>query len=141
MARASLRRGRVFVVTTLSGEGSPHHAFLSEDEVARRDDGRVALSVPGESRTAANLDARRAALLLFWVGRSPRTLALRRRVRGRGSAADPARRLYLLDVVREERPRLLPGESGGFVSGLRYERREGTAERGRRRAVKEELFG
>lgn len=140
MPRTSRRRGDVVVLTTVSESGQPHHAFLSDDEVAFRADGRVALSLAAGSRSLGNLEAGRGAALLR-SGGAPGlvTTWIARRGRTRRLAADPARRRLLAAVTGESRAVPLPGESGRLETGLTYSRREDAEEARRRNAAAAEL--
>lgn len=127
------------VLTTLAPDGFPHHAFLSGDEVSAAAEGRVAVSLAAGSRSAANLDRRRRGALLSSAGGALVTRAVRRRRNARPLAADPARRLYVLEVVREVAAVPLPGENGEVATGLTYRRREEPEERRRRADSAREL--
>jgi uncharacterized protein YfaP (DUF2135 family) len=135
------RGGSAVVLATLAANGFPHLAFLSPEEVAFRAGVRVAVSVPAASRTAANLEARRKATLFFDAGRVLRFVRARRRVRSRVQAADPRRRLFVLDLVAEEVPVPLAGESGRFVRPLAFVRTESAAKGRARRRVAAEVKG
>ncbi|KAA0256375.1 MAG: hypothetical protein EDX89_01215 [Acidobacteria bacterium] len=133
-------RGEAVVVTTVSDDGVPHHAFLSEDEWGHREDGRVAMALLSRSRTAGNLRARRVASLLSLSGRAPGTAVLRLAGRPRRLRADADRHLFTFDVLREIPARTLPGEAARLVGTLAYERREDPEEARRRRLVEEEIL-
>lgn len=126
-------------MTTVSDDGFPHHVFLSEDEWARRDDGRVALALLASSRTAANLRRRGEASLLSLADAAPGTTALLRRGRPRRLASDPARRVFTFDVVREVPARTLPGERAWLTGSLAYERAIEPEDAERRARIQEEL--
>lgn len=135
------RRGSAVVVSTVAADGFPHLTFLSPDEVAFRPGSRVAVSVPAAGRTAANLEKRRNATLFFDAGRSLRIVRARRRSLSRAQAADPLRRLFVLDCVAEEVPVPLEGEHGRFVRPLAFVRTESTAKARVRRKVAAEVKG
>jgi hypothetical protein len=135
------RRGSAVVLTTVAAGGFPHHAFLSPEEIAFRAGRRVAVSVPAGSRSAANLEARRAATLFFDAGRILRFVSARRRVRSTKQEADPSRRLFVLEVVAEEVPLPLRGERGRFVRPLAFVRRESPGRARVRRRVAAEVRG
>jgi len=129
----------VVVLTTLAPDGFPHHAFLSGDEVSAPVEGRVAVSLAAGSRSAANLDRHRRGALLSTAGGALVTRVVRRRRNARPLAADPARRLYVVEVVREVVAVPLPGENGEVATGLTYRRREEPGERLRRGESAREL--
>lgn len=139
MSRKSLRRGDVVVLTTVARDGFPHHAFLSDDEVSAPHGGRVAVSLLAASRSAGNLEAGGKGALLHSGSGVLVTRVVRRRRSARSLEADPARRLYVLDVVRETVAVPLAGEEGEVATGLAFRRREGPDEARRRAAGAEEL--
>ncbi len=135
------RRGSAVVLSTLAADGFPHLIFLSPEEVAFRSGGRVAVSLPAASRSAANLGARKKATLFFDAGRSLCIARVRRRVPSRTQHADPTRRLFVLDVVAEQVPVPLAGEHGRFVRPLAFSRTESAAKARVRRKVAAEVKG
>lgn len=135
------RRGSAVVLSTLAADGFPHLSFLSPDEVAFRPGPRVAVSVPAESRTARNLEARRKATLFYDAGVRLCVARARRRERSRAQAADASRRLFVLEIVGDETPVPLAGERGRFVRPLAFFRAESAAKARARRRLAAEVRG
>jgi hypothetical protein len=132
-------RGEAVVVTTVAEDGTPHHAFHSEDEWARRAGGDVVLALLAESRTGRNLAAGCWATLLTLDGRGPATLLGRLKGKPRRSKADPARLLFVVAVVREIPARVLPGEKARWKGTLAYERLVEPEDSARRKFLSEEV--
>jgi hypothetical protein len=139
MEGKSKRRGEAVVLTTLSANGFPHHSFLSEDEWHRLDDRSIALAVIAGSRTAANLQERRIATLLFLAPDEVRTAFLRLRGRPKALASDPDRSRFVLAVRAEVVATTPPGEVARLDRPLHYLRWQDRRETARRKQVKEEL--
>lgn len=133
-------KGEAAVLTTVSADGFPHHAFLSRDEWAVREDGRYALSLPAASRSAANLrDRPRAA---FCVRRRSALVvaSLEHRERPRESTVDESRAAFLFEVVAQRVAGGAPGEKARVLHGISFSRLETLQESRRRRAVAKELL-
>jgi hypothetical protein len=128
------------VLCTVDEQGWPHPAMLSYYEVAATDRHTLQLAIYNDSRTCANMRARRQATLVI------ADEGLVCYVRGRVTEVAPAMRvapynallnLQVDQVVFDEPPPDL--EPGAFVtSGITYRPRTGSA-RDRARAVLAEL--
>ena len=128
-------------MTTVSPDGTPHHAFHSEDEWSRRPGGDLVLALLDGSRTSGNLVAGSWATLLTLNGAGPATLLARLKGKPRRCRTDHSRSLYVLRVVREIPARVLPGEEARWKGSLAYERRMVPEESARRKTLSEEVSG
>jgi hypothetical protein len=132
-------RGEAVILTTLSANGFPHHSFLSEDEWHRTGTGFISLAILTGSRTAANLEKRKIASLLFLAPEEVRTAFLRLRRQPTSLSADPARSQFVLTVRAEVAATTPPGEVARLERPFSYLRWQGPEDALRRKRVKEEL--
>ena len=109
------RRRLVLPLLTTDPEGFPRVALLTLGEVRAISPSQLAVAVEGGSRTAFNL-VRRGTATLLYLNRRLTASVQARAGRGRVSSADPARRVFPLQVesVRVD----TPSEEEGDVSLL-----------------------
>lgn len=109
------RRRLVLPLLTTDPEGFPRVALLTLGEVRAISSSQLAVAVEARSRTAFNL-VRRGTATLLYLNRRLSASVQARAGRGRVSSADPARRVFPLQV---ERVRVdTPSEAEGDVSLL-----------------------
>ncbi|MEX0878849.1 MAG: hypothetical protein WEB59_05115 [Thermoanaerobaculia bacterium] len=109
------RRRLVLPLLTTDPEGFPRVALLTLGEVRANSPSQLVVAVQAGSRTAFNL-VRRGTATLLYLNRLMCASVQARAGRGRVSTADPARRVFPLQV---ERVRVdVPSETEGDVSLL-----------------------
>lgn len=109
------RRRLVLPLLTTDPEGFPRVALLTFGELRANSACALAVAVMSGSRTAFNL-VRRSVATIVYLSRQMTASVQTRAGRGRISNADPARRVFPLDVERVRIDR--PAETEGDVSLL-----------------------